>query len=91
VGLGRETTRDRDAEFRARATVPELHALVTAMVDQVSRDIRALDAGGTDRRYRALALDLEEGDDSDGALVLHVIEELFQHLGQMELTADALL
>ena len=26
---------------------------------------------------------------TDGALVLHVFEELFQHLGHMEVTADA--
>ena len=29
-------------------------------------------------------------DRTDGALVLHVLEELFQHLGHMEVTADAL-
>ena len=28
-------------------------------------------------------------DRTDGALVLHVLEELFQHLGHMEVTADA--
>jgi hypothetical protein len=30
------------------------------------------------------------GDRTDGALALHVLEELFQHLGHMEVTADAL-
>lgn len=29
-------------------------------------------------------------DRTDGALVLHVLEELFQHLGHMEVTAEAL-
>ena len=33
---------------------------------------------------------LEGGDESDGAIVLHVLEELYQHLGHMELAADAL-
>ena len=28
-------------------------------------------------------------DRSDGALVIHVFEELFQHLGHLEVTADA--
>ena len=32
-----------------------------------------------------------EVDDTDASLVLHVIEELFQHLGHAELAADALL
>ncbi len=30
-------------------------------------------------------------DRNDGALVLHVLEELYQHLGHMQVTADALL
>jgi uncharacterized damage-inducible protein DinB len=94
VGRGRATTRNRDAEFRARATVAGLHPMVAAMAEQASRDIRALDAGDADRSDRVSRVSgdpLEGGDHSDGALVLHVIEELFQHLGQMELTADALL
>ncbi len=90
VGLGRPTTRDRDSEFTAVATVPELHAAVDVMVDQAVADVRALDAGEASDRNRALRQMLEEGDETDAALVLHVIEELYQHLGQMELTADAL-
>ena len=34
---------------------------------------------------------LPGGDESDDSLVLHVLEELFQHLGHMEITADVLL
>ena len=34
---------------------------------------------------------LEGGDETDGAIVLHVLEELYQHLGHMEVTADALM
>jgi uncharacterized damage-inducible protein DinB len=90
VGLGRPTTRDRDAEFRAVATVGELHSAIESMLDQIGSDLRALDAGRASDTYRELRLTLEAGDESDAALVLHVIEELFQHLGQMELTADAL-
>ena len=91
VGLGRDTARDRDAEFTAVASVPELRAMVEAMLEQTAADIRALDAGAADLRHRELASTLEGGDSSDAALVLHVLEELFQHLGQMELTADALM
>jgi uncharacterized damage-inducible protein DinB len=90
VGLGRPTARDRDAEFTAIASVAELHALIDAMRAQVEADVRSLDAGQAVDAYRAGRQFLERGDESDAALVLHVIEELFQHLGQMELTADAL-
>jgi hypothetical protein len=34
---------------------------------------------------------LEGGDESDGAIVLYVLEELYQHLGHMEIAADALM
>jgi uncharacterized damage-inducible protein DinB len=90
VGLGRGTTRDRDAEFVAVATVVELRNMVEAMLDQIAADIRSLDGGDANLVHRELASTLEDGDSSDAALVLHVLEELFQHLGQMELTADAL-
>jgi uncharacterized damage-inducible protein DinB len=91
VGLGRPTTRDRDSEFTATATVAELHTLVERTRDRASADVLDFEAGATTTRHRAIRETLEGGDTSDTALVLHVFEELFQHLGQMELTADALL
>jgi hypothetical protein len=33
---------------------------------------------------------LYDGDTSDAAIVLHVLEECYQHLGHAELAADAL-
>jgi hypothetical protein len=90
VGLGRASTRDRDAEFTATATVRRLHGVIDAMRAQVVADVRRLDAGQASDANRAGRQFLEVSDESDAALVLHVLEELFQHLGQMELTADAL-
>jgi uncharacterized damage-inducible protein DinB len=89
VALGRPSGRDREAEFSSAATVPELRALVASTVSQVSEDLAAIDEGRTqaDRTGRQF---LEGGDESDGAIVLHVMEELYQHLGHMELAADAL-
>jgi uncharacterized damage-inducible protein DinB len=89
VGLGRPTSRDRESEFSTTATVAELHAIVDATLAQVAEDLLAIDEGRVqpDRTGRQF---LEGGDESDGAVVLHVLEELYQHLGQMELTADAL-
>jgi uncharacterized damage-inducible protein DinB len=91
VGLGRASSRDRDTEFTATATVPELHALVERTLVQFGADVRALDAGQASDEYRDGRQFLQDGDESDASLVVHVIEELFQHLGHMDLTADILL
>jgi hypothetical protein len=90
VGLGRPSDRDRDGEFRATATVAELLAMLDATGEQIAGDVRALEAGEASDTYRAGRQFLERGDESDASLVVHVLEELYQHLGQMEITADAL-
>ncbi len=90
VGLGRPTTRIRDDEFTATATVPELHAMLEAMRVQLVADVRALDTGEASPVHASLRQTLEDADDADAALVLHVLEELYQHLGHMDVTADAL-
>ena len=89
VALGRPSHRDRESEFSTTATVEELHAMVEATLVRVREDLAAIDAGKTqpDRTGRQF---LPGGDGSDGAIVLHVLEELYQHLGHMEITADAL-
>jgi hypothetical protein len=89
VALGRPSHRDRESEFSTTASVAELHALVDKTLVTVGEDLAAIDAGRTqpDRTGRQF---LEGGDGSDGAIVLHVLEELYQHLGHMEITADAL-
>jgi DinB superfamily len=88
VALGRPSTRHRDSEFSRTATLAELHDLVDDALLKTITDIERLDAGeGRDDGGRQF---LEAGDGSDAAVVLHVLEELFQHLGHMELTADAL-
>ncbi len=87
VALGRTSVRDRDDEFSCTASLAEMHARVDHAVRQTITDIQHLDAGeGCDEGGRQF---LEAGDGSDAAVVLHVIEELYQHLGHMELAADA--
>lgn len=89
VGVGRDSDRDREAEFTRTATVAELHDLVAATVRQVDNDLVAIDAGATSAHIEGrqfLAVDQE----TDASLVVHVIEELFQHLGHCEIAADAL-
>jgi uncharacterized damage-inducible protein DinB len=89
VALGRPSHRDRESEFSRTARVAELHAMVDATMANVSEDLARIDDGKThpDRTLRQF---LEGGDESDGAVVLHVLEELYQHVGHMEIAADAL-
>lgn len=91
VGLGRESDRDRDEEFTKRATLVELHGLVAIALDQLDADLVALDAGGPESPFTEGRAFLSGDDQSDASLVLHVIEELYQHLGHCEIAADALL
>jgi hypothetical protein len=88
-GLGRESERDRDAEFSAQATVVELRQMIERTRARLVPLVHEFAEGPTalDNEFRAF---LPGDDRSDDALVLHVLEELFQHLGHMEVTADAL-
>lgn len=88
-GLGRDSSRDREAEFTSTATIAELHARIDDATERTSTLVAEFDTGPTTpgHEFRAFM----PGDDrSDGALVLHVLEELYQHLGHMEVTADAI-
>ena len=89
VGTDRPSSRDRDAEFAAEATVDELRAQLAALRARCPEMVGCLD-GSPSATYHPLRAELPGGDRSDPAIVLHVLEELFQHLGHMELTADAL-
>ena len=90
VGLGRESQRDRETEFTKRATLVELHGIVAIALDQIDADLVALDAGAESMFTEGRQF-LPGDDQSDASLVLHVIEELYQHLGHCEIAADALL
>jgi hypothetical protein len=85
---GRKVTRDRDAEFQATGRIEELVARVGAARRQLAEDVAgvALDAAPE------VVLDADRPDGrTKGGVLLHVLEELFQHLGQLELTRDVLL
>jgi uncharacterized damage-inducible protein DinB len=89
VALGDPSERDRDAEFGTVASVAALHERVAAVRVVVAGCLDRLDSGsGTDPTGRP---PLWGGHTSDAAIVLHVVEELFQHLGHAELSADVLL
>jgi Protein of unknown function (DUF664) len=90
VVAGRRIERDRDAEFTARGHVAELADKVARAQRQLGEDLAVLDPtapprGGVGGDDAVLPLGR-----SQGGAVLHILEELTQHLGQMELTRDIL-
>ncbi len=88
---GRDVHRDRPAEFGATGSVEELVAKVEEQKRRFSADFDSLDG---------LASPRSEGDPKDvdlpfarsqAGVVLHVFEELYQHLGHLEITRDVLM
>lgn len=88
---GAESTRDRDAEFASTGTVAELDAAVAQFRERLPMLVDAAHAappvGG--------AAGLPSGGEqrwpwTNGGIILHVMEELFQHAGHAEVTADLL-
>ena len=90
VVAGRPTDRDREAEFTARGTVDELLLRVIAARQQLEQDLTALDTEAPPRaRFGPDDASKPLGRTQGGALI-HILEELYQHTGQMELTRDLL-
>ena len=90
VVAGRPVDRDREAEFRASGPAADL----IAAAQQAQRRFRA-DIVTADPTARPRATDPSMGQDelefvSQGHSLLHVMEEVCQHLGQMEITRDLL-
>lgn len=89
VNRGIVVERDRDAEFTASGSLDEALALLQMGRTRLHEDARAADPAAspanppTDRDRTAYA--------TQGAVLLHIHEELAQHLGQLEVTRDVLL
>ena len=88
--LGVDVGRDRDAEFTATGTVGQLTARVDGVRRQLRADLAIIDLDGQLRgdpsdHYK----DTPIGGSARGVL-LHVLEELAQHHGHLELTRDVL-
>lgn len=87
---GRLIERDRDAEFRAEGPVAELLSRTAQARRKLEADLSATDPLAPPRG----APDPEVADlpfgKTQGAVLVHVFEELAQHLGQMQLTRDVL-
>jgi hypothetical protein len=88
AALGRPVHRDRDAEFTASGSVPELLRRIETVRAQFLRDLPSIDLdapllGDASDHY----VDTPIGRSARGVL-LHVLEELAQHHGHLELTRD---
>ncbi|MDP9220579.1 MAG: DinB family protein [Actinomycetota bacterium] len=87
---GRRVERDRAAEFVATGAVSDLLELVEAAKSRLRADVAGLDWAAPPRGVVDPAdADLPLGQTKSGVL-LHIYEELSQHLGQLELTRDVL-
>jgi hypothetical protein len=86
----RTSTRDRPAEFVAAGLVDDLIEQSAIARRQLEADISGFDS-------RARPAQSPAPDDvatpfgrTQGGVLLHLLEELFQHLGQMEISRDLL-
>ena len=94
VNLGATVPRDRDAEFTATGPVSTLVERAArerqAFIDDVAAtDLDALPVAPPADRVDAPARSYQVTDCR--AVLLHVVEELAQHLGHLEITRDVLL
>jgi uncharacterized damage-inducible protein DinB len=87
---GRSIQRDREAEFRAKGEVAGLLTRTEAARRRLREDLGVLDALAQPHGVVWNPDDPVPYSETQGAVLLHVVEELFQHLGQMELTRDML-
>lgn len=90
VNLGRESHRDRAAEFVATGPVDELIARAESALARLGEDVTA----AADRQDVAAPAEAwarkHERAFTPAGVLLHVYEECAQHLGQLEVIRDAL-
>ena len=84
----RTFSRDRRAEFVASGGVEELAARARAARRRLAEDIAGHDSTATPANVHPKPDDPVPYDVSKGAVLVHMLAELYQHLGQMELTRD---
>ncbi|MFP6653785.1 MAG: hypothetical protein VCA17_16430, partial [Dehalococcoidia bacterium] len=90
----RDFKRDRPSEFVATGKVADLRESVLDLKRQLREDIKHVQgdqppATGPNQQYFPLGSEYEGW--TQGAALIHTLEELAQHHGQMELTRDFLL
>lgn len=87
---GRSIERDRDAEFTASGDVAALCQRAEDARNRLRDDLSGFESWSTPANVRPNPADPVPYSETKGAVLLHILEELFQHLGQMEVTRDML-
>jgi hypothetical protein len=88
---GRSIERDRAAEFTASGPVAPLLTRAEKARARLAADVAGLGAWDAPHNVHRDPDDPVPYSETKGAVLLHILEELFQHLGQMEITRDALM
>jgi hypothetical protein len=83
--------RDRPAEFTASGDVASLVRRAEEARRRLHDDLCSFDPAATPANVLHDPDDPVPYTETKGAVPLHIMEELYQHLGQMELTRDVLL
>jgi hypothetical protein len=86
----RPIQRDRAAEFTASGDVIGLVRRTEQARRRLQEDLVGLHAAAPPVNVRRDPEEQVPYTESKGAVLLHILEELFQHCGQMEITRDAL-
>lgn len=85
--LGEPFERNRDAEFEARGSVAELVERAGRAREQLVADLARMEPGAAAPGRPGRREEVFWGRSVEGIL-LHVLEELCQHLGHLEITRD---
>ncbi|MBI0296777.1 DinB family protein [Streptomyces sp. PRKS01-29] len=91
VIAGRLVDRDRASEFTASGTVADLKRTVDPLFDRLRDDLRGVDPQAAPRNVPPAAFEGPDRPLSCAGVQLHVLEELAQHHGQVQITRDVLL
>jgi len=87
---GRDVERHRDAEFTASGTVADLAVAVDALMVRLRQDLDEISPAAPIRHPERLREGTAARAWSQSAALIHTLEELAQHHGQLELTRDML-
>ena len=87
---GRPVERDRPAEFTASGPVKDLVERVAAAKEQLRADLAAAEPAAPLRVEPPAEYLVTQPGLSQGAALLHVLEELAQHHGQLEISRDVI-
>jgi len=85
---GRPSNRNRSEEFGARGTVAELAETVDGLRRRLRADLRGLDPHRSPVNSPPAAYEGPQRTLTSGGVLLHVLEELAQHHGQVQVSRD---